>query len=230
VNTDANAACLARIVANGIRHRNLGTRSRATELEEAPEARGAVYRNRRRIRARRANGCCGSAASAWSDLAHLYEMGGMRRVHLLGRTDIRKRLLIHTAGFNLGLLMRQLLGVARRGLQGRFIAMVSTLLALTRSLWTLLHIIGCRDNALHRLTLTRPLTSPLHSPAREKGAVDLGADAASCSALEVSVFAGVGHRREYLSQRAAPWGATAPARGSSDALVRRYGCAWRRAF
>ena len=38
----------------------------------------------------------------------------MRRVHLRGHTNILKRLLIHTGGFNLGLLMRQLIGVVRR--------------------------------------------------------------------------------------------------------------------
>ena len=43
--------------------------------------------------------------------AHLYETGGMRRVHLRGHTNIRKRLLIHAGGFNLGLLMRQLIDV-----------------------------------------------------------------------------------------------------------------------
>ena len=37
----------------------------------------------------------------------------MRRVHLRGHTNIRKRVLIHAGGFNLG-LMRQLIGVARR--------------------------------------------------------------------------------------------------------------------
>ena len=60
----------------------------------------------------------------------------MRRVHLRGHTNIRKRLLIHSAGFNLGLLMRQLIGVGTpRGLQGRLIAAMAALLALTRKLW-----------------------------------------------------------------------------------------------
>jgi transposase len=42
--------------------------------------------------------------------AHLYDTGGMRRTHLRGHTNILKRLLIHAGGFNLGLLMRALLG------------------------------------------------------------------------------------------------------------------------
>jgi hypothetical protein len=68
--------------------------------------------------------------------AHLYETGGMRRVHLRGHTNILKRLLIHTSGVNLGILMRQLIGVGTpRGLQGRPIAVLHTLLTLLQRLW-----------------------------------------------------------------------------------------------
>jgi hypothetical protein len=67
--------------------------------------------------------------------AHLYETGGMRRVYLRGHSNILKRLLIHTGGFNLGLLMRQLIGVGTpRGLQGRLTAVVATLVVLARAL------------------------------------------------------------------------------------------------
>ena len=44
----------------------------------------------------------------------------MRRTHLRGHANILKRLLVHVGGFNLGLLMRTLVGVGTpRGLQGR---------------------------------------------------------------------------------------------------------------
>ena len=43
--------------------------------------------------------------------AHLYDTGGMRRTHLRGHTNILKRLLIHAGGFNLGLVMRHLIGI-----------------------------------------------------------------------------------------------------------------------
>jgi hypothetical protein len=63
----------------------------------------------------------------------------MRRVHLRGHTNIRKRLLIHAGGFNLGLLMRQLIGVGTpRGLQGRLVAVMTTLWVLIGSPWRLL--------------------------------------------------------------------------------------------
>ena len=43
----------------------------------------------------------------------------MRRTHLRGRENILKRVLIHMGGFNLSLVMRQLLGKGTpRGLQG----------------------------------------------------------------------------------------------------------------
>jgi transposase len=105
-----------------------------------PEARAAVYRNRRRIRGPRGLRLLRLRGERLErPFAHLYETGGMRRVYLRGHTNIRKRLLIHTAGFNLGLLMRQLIGVGTpRGLQGRRIAVVAALLALFRSLWNLL--------------------------------------------------------------------------------------------
>ena len=44
----------------------------------------------------------------------------MRRVHLRGRENIEKRYLVHVAAFNLGLLMRAMIGFGTpRGLQGR---------------------------------------------------------------------------------------------------------------
>ena len=101
-----------------------------------PEARAAVYRNRRRIRGARGLRLLRLRGERLErPFAHLYETGGMRRVHLRGHSNILKRLLIHTSGFNLGLLMRQLMGVGTpRGLQGRLSAVVIALLALIRAL------------------------------------------------------------------------------------------------
>jgi hypothetical protein len=49
---------------------------------------------------------------------HLYDTCGMRRTHLRGHTNILKRLLVHAGGFNLGLVMRHLIGSGTpRGLQ-----------------------------------------------------------------------------------------------------------------
>jgi transposase len=101
-----------------------------------PTARDAVYRNRRRIRRPRGLRLLRLRGERLErPFAHLYETGGMRRLHLRGHDNIRKRLLIHAGGFNLGLLMRQLIGVGTpRGLQGRLVAVLAGLLTLIRTL------------------------------------------------------------------------------------------------
>jgi hypothetical protein len=60
----------------------------------------------------------------------------MRRTHLRGHANILKRLLVHIRGFNLGLLMRTLIGVGTpRGLHGRLAAMTATVIALIAGRW-----------------------------------------------------------------------------------------------
>jgi transposase len=98
------------------------------------EARDAVYRNRRRIRGARGKRLLRQRGERLErPCAHLYETGRMRRVHLRGRDNIRKRLLVHAGGLNLGLLMRILFGVGTpRSLQGRVAALLATLWSLIR--------------------------------------------------------------------------------------------------
>jgi transposase len=66
--------------------------------------------------------------------AHMYEIGGMRRMHLRGRDSILKRLLIQAVSFNLALLVRARHGTGKpRTLQGVsetmwIVAMAATLL------------------------------------------------------------------------------------------------------
>jgi transposase len=80
----------------------------------------AVYANRRRIRGARGRRLLrqrGEKLERWNQ--HLYDRGGMRRVHLRGRENILKRLVVHSGAANLGLLMRTLFGKGTpRGLQG----------------------------------------------------------------------------------------------------------------
>jgi transposase len=75
------------------------------------EARRAVYNNRARLRS-------GVAREAFKLRAELCERGfalvldrgGMRRAWLRGRENLHKRYLVHVAGYNLGLIMRLLVG------------------------------------------------------------------------------------------------------------------------
>jgi transposase len=85
-----------------------------------PEARREVYANRRRMRGRRAKRLMRRRGELIErSFAHCYGTGGMRRVHLRGRANILKRLLVHVGGFNLSLVMRKLVGKGTpRGLQG----------------------------------------------------------------------------------------------------------------
>jgi transposase len=73
-----------------------------------------TYENRRRTRGSRGR----RLQKIRSELtertfAHMYETGAMRRVHLRGRENILKRLMIHGAAFNLSLIMRKVLGAGK---------------------------------------------------------------------------------------------------------------------
>jgi transposase len=97
------------------------------------DAQLAVYANRRRIRGTRGRRLLRSRGELIErSFAHLYETGGMRRTHLRGHNNILKRLLLHSGAFNLGLLLRKLVGTGTpRGLQGRP-ALIRILLAHVR--------------------------------------------------------------------------------------------------
>jgi transposase len=108
--------------------------------KDNPEARDAVYRNRRRIRGARGKRLLRQRGERLErPFAHLYETGRMRRTHLRGHDNILKRVLLHAGALNLGLLLRTLYGVGTpRSLQGRAAALVYLLLSLIRlpeTLW-----------------------------------------------------------------------------------------------
>lgn len=71
----------------------------------------AVYANRRRICGKRGKRLLRKRGELLErPFAHYLDTGGMRRVHLRGGRNILKRLLIQVCGFNLGLVLRKLLG------------------------------------------------------------------------------------------------------------------------
>lgn len=97
---------------------------------DLPEAQARVYANRRRLRRARGGRIRRHRAEyVERSLAHLYETGAMRRTHLRGHQNILKRLLVHAGAFNLGLLMRQLVGHGTpRGLWGSLRAVLRLLM------------------------------------------------------------------------------------------------------
>jgi transposase len=97
----------------------------------------AVYANRRRIRGERGRRLLrqrGEKLERWNQ--HLYDRGGMRRVHLRGRENILKRLVVHAGAANLGLLLRKVFGKGTpRALQGRLQA-TNAVANASRRLWS----------------------------------------------------------------------------------------------
>lgn len=137
--------------------RALGLRAYLAEPERgrrcwttAPEAQQPVYDNRRRVggpRGKRLMRRRGEYVER--TFAHVYDTGGLRRVHLRGHPNILKRLIVHAGAFNLGLLMRRVFGRGTpRGLQGRR-------LRFARLGWTLSSL---------RVALWPPLTTCLGTP------------------------------------------------------------------
>jgi transposase len=100
------------------------------------EARDAVYANRRRIRGERGKELLrGRGELVERSFAHCYETGAMRRLYLTKRDNVAKRVLIHDAGFNLGLLMRVSYDLVKpRGLRDRAFSLILGLWAWLRSL------------------------------------------------------------------------------------------------
>ncbi len=80
----------------------------------------AVYANRQRLQRPKGKRLLSRRGELIErSFAHCYETGGMRRTHLRKHNNILKRLLIHVAGANLGLLLRSRYGKGTpRSLQG----------------------------------------------------------------------------------------------------------------
>jgi len=125
--------------------RALGIRTYCSEPERKgrrnwegqADAQAAVYGNRRRIRGARGKRLLRKRGELLErPFAHCYETGGMRRAHLRGHGKILKRLLVHVAGFNLGLLMRAIFGIGkpRRAQDGLPAGILSILEGLVRVL------------------------------------------------------------------------------------------------
>jgi transposase len=106
--------------------------------EGKQEEQKRTYDNRRRVRGNR-NKRLQKLRSELTErtFAHLYETGGMRRVHLRGRDNILKRLLVHGAAFNLSLILRKTLGVGKpRRLQGTAVGVIALFMRLFWWLWS----------------------------------------------------------------------------------------------
>ena len=139
------------------------------DWSKAPDAQAPVYANRRRIRGPRGRRLMRRRGEyVERAFAHIYDTGGMRRTHLRGHSNILKRLLIHAGGFNLGLVMRQLIGLGTpRGLQGRLAVVLGTLWVLMSAATRWLTAIAARRClAATRGRLAAPTKRVVNSSAR----------------------------------------------------------------
>lgn len=146
---------LAEIVADKGYHSNavltkqakLGIRTYISEPDRGrrrwvgkPAEKQATYGNRRRIRGSRGKRLMRSRGELVErSFAHAYDTGGLRRTHLRHHDNIRKRQLVHLAGFNLSLILRKLCGIGKpRALQGAAAALHALLSALCHTLTVVL--------------------------------------------------------------------------------------------
>ncbi|MFT5478756.1 MAG: transposase [Planctomycetota bacterium] len=102
------------------------------------EARDATYNNRSRMRSDKGKALMRRRGELIErSFAHTMESGAMRRAHLRGHENIMKRYHLHTAAFNLGLVMRSLVGAGtpkglhekRRGLLSRACDSIAAMIA-----------------------------------------------------------------------------------------------------
>ena len=103
----------------------------------------ATYGNRRRIRRAKGQALQRRRGEVLErNHAHCYGRGRTRRMHLRGHPNINKRLFIHVAGCNLGLVMRHLYGAGTpKGLQGLAVAVNTPLQRLLKPLNSLLALV-----------------------------------------------------------------------------------------
>ncbi len=97
----------------------------------------AVYANRRRIRGERGKRLLRTRGELLErPFEHYLDAGGMRRTYLRGHGNILKRLLVHVAGFNLGLLMRTVIGYGTPRQYAEAVSVaISALLSRMARLW-----------------------------------------------------------------------------------------------
>lgn len=117
-----------------------------------------TYENRRRTKGQRGR----ELQKIRSELtertfAHMYETGAMRRVHLRGRENILKRLVVHAAAFNLSLVLRRSCGAGTpRGFQALYLHVFALL-------WMTLEDTSLTESAFDLTWLTELRGEPIHA-------------------------------------------------------------------
>ena len=123
-------------------------------------ARDATYRNRERLRRPKGQALMRKRGELVErSFAHTLESGAMRRAHLRGQENIRKRYLIQTAAFNLGIVMRSIIGSGTpKGLWRRIVATLAASRDACRAMARALAVF-CRFSARFSQRTSSPSTA-----------------------------------------------------------------------
>jgi len=129
--------------------------------------RDAVYANRRRIRGERGKRLLRKRGEFLErPFAHCYDTGGMRRTHLRRHPNILKRLLIHVAGFNLGLVMRKLVGAGKpRAIAGVAALIRKCFVGIAEDLIGLYGLLAARNGSRREVPTIRAYRSTVRQAA-----------------------------------------------------------------
>ncbi len=129
--------CRDGYIAEPDRGRQKWTAKDAEEQAHKRAAQSAVYANRRRRKGDRSKSLHRKRGELVErSFEHVLDDGGMRRAHLRGRENVSKRHLIHTAAFNLGLIMRKLTGFGTpKGWAAALRGVLRSLPGWRRQLW-----------------------------------------------------------------------------------------------
>ena len=153
------------------------------------DARKPTYANRRRIRGNRGKRLLRRRGEKLErTFAHLLVSGGLRRVHVRGREEIRKRMLVHAVAFNLSLVMRSRFGFGTprspQGLAAATAALAGgsarSFAAIFRQIRRILGLLSLHTDSLrpsgrlsHNKTAITP-SSPLLQPAPRQATYSTG--------------------------------------------------------
>jgi transposase len=131
-----SGASLVAIAAWGVRTYVSEPQQGRRKWKNKPEQQAAVYANRRRVEGERGKSLLRRRGELLErPFAHQYETGAMRRLHVRGRDNVAKRVLLQAAAFNLALILRSITRAGTpRGLADLQRNLLSTLLRVVAAL------------------------------------------------------------------------------------------------
>jgi transposase len=147
--------------------------------EGKKDEQAAVYANRRRVEGQRGKELLRRRGELLErPFAHQYESGAMRRLHVCGRDNVAKRVLLQAAACNLALILRTLGGAGTpRGLADLRQKLLSALLSVLEALWALQNWVprsGSETSSFRIILLRVSLEVGITTGVRENRGFDTG--------------------------------------------------------